>query len=146
MCFHNTSGKSNLIMIQEFQVFVFDCICDYCYHYSNKHTGFVFIPFFLGKCFKKNYWISSEISFFYLKVQSFWLIMENGKQWLILGASVFQCIRAGFLCLKCANFACLHTRQDQNEIHLKRWFFFAKIGIFCKSIAGLLPSVVQAYT
>ena len=25
-------------------------------------------------------------------------------------------------------------------------FFFAKIGIFCKSIAGSLPSVVQAYT
>ena len=25
-------------------------------------------------------------------------------------------------------------------------FFFAKIGIFCKSIAGPLPSVVQAYT
>ena len=29
--------------------------------------------------------------------------------------------------------ACLHTHQDQNELHLKRWFF-AKIGIFCESI------------
>ena len=35
-------------------------------------------------------------------------------------------------------FSCLHTRQDQNEVHLKIWFFFAKIGNFCKSIAGLL--------
>ena len=26
------------------------------------------------------------------------------------------------------------------------FFFFAKISIFCKSIAGPLPSVVQAYT
>ena len=34
---------------------------------------------------------------------------------------------------KCDNFACLHTRQDQNELRLKRWCFFAKIGIFCKS-------------
>ena len=32
-------------------------------------------------------------------------------------------IRAGFLCPKCDNFACLHTRKDQNELHLKRWFF-----------------------
>ena len=27
---------------------------------------------------------------------------------------------SGFLCPKCDNFACLHTRQDQNELHLKR--------------------------
>ena len=45
------------------------------------------------------------------------------KQWLIFGASVFQCMRAGFLCLKCDNFACLPARQDQNELHLKRLFF-----------------------
>ena len=36
-----------------------------------------------------------------------------------LGASAFQCIHAGFLCPKCYNFACLYTRQDQNELHLK---------------------------
>ena len=48
------------------------------------------------------------------------------KQWLVLGASAFQCIRADFLYPKCDNFAWLHTRQDQNELHLKRWFFFAK--------------------
>ena len=66
------------------------------------------------------------------------------KQWLFLGASAFQCMRTGFLCSKRNNFACLHTRQDQNELHLKKWFFFfAKIGIFCKSIAGP-PS--EAYT
>ena len=56
------------------------------------------------------------------------------KQWLVLGALVFQCMRVGFLCPKRDNFACLHTRQYQNELHLKRWFFLAKIGIFCKSI------------
>ena len=60
------------------------------------------------------------------------------KQWLVLGASAFQCMRAGFLCPKCANFACLHTRLDQNELHLNRWFVLAKIGIFCMSIAGPL--------
>ena len=62
------------------------------------------------------------------------------KQWLVLGASAFQCMRAGFLCPKYDNFACLHTGQDQNELHLRRWFFFffAKIGIFCKSIVGPL--------
>ena len=60
------------------------------------------------------------------------------KQWLVFGASAFQCMRVGFLCPKCNNFACLHTRQDQNELHLKRIFFFAKIGIFCKSIEGPL--------
>ena len=38
------------------------------------------------------------------------------KQWLILVALAFQCMRAGFLCPKCDNFACLHTRQDQNEL------------------------------
>ena len=69
------------------------------------------------------------------------------KHWLVLSAPAFQCVRAGFLYLKCDNFACLHTRQDQNELHLKRWFFFfAKIGIFCKLIAVPLPSVVQGYT
>ena len=33
------------------------------------------------------------------------------KQRLVLGASAFQCMRAGFLCSKCDNFACLNTRQ-----------------------------------
>ena len=50
------------------------------------------------------------------------------KQWLVLGAAVFQCMRAGFLYPKCHNFGCLYTRHDQNEVHLRR------IGIFCKSI------------
>ena len=53
---------------------------------------------------------------------------------------------AGFLCLKCYNFACLHTSQEQNELHLIRCYFFAKIGIFYKSVAGPLSSVVQSYT
>ena len=71
------------------------------------------------------------------------------KQRFILGASAFQCMRPGFLCPKCDNFACIHTRQDQNELHLKRWFFLPSsviFGIFCKSIAGPLPIVAQVYT
>ena len=48
------------------------------------------------------------------------------KQWLVLGASSFQCMRTGFLCPKCDNFAGLHTRQDQNKLHLTRWFFLSK--------------------
>ena len=47
----------------------------------------------------------------------------------------------GFSAPKCNNFAYLHTREGQNDLHS----FFAKIGIFCKSIAGPLQSVVQAY-
>ena len=60
----------------------------------------------------------------------------------------FGCV--GFSMYACGfsvpGFSCLHTRQDQNELHLKRWFFFVKFDIFCKSIAGPLPSVIQAYT
>ena len=54
---------------------------------------------------------------------------------------------AGFLCPKCDNFACFtyppRSRWDSSD---KMIFFFAKIGIFCKSLDGPLPSVVQAYT
>ena len=39
----------------------------------------------------------------------------------VLDALAFQCMRAGFLCPKYDNFFCLHTRQYQNELHLKRW-------------------------
>ena len=49
-----------------------------------------------------------------------------------VGFSMYAC---GFYVPKFDNFACLHTSQDQNELHLKRWFSFAKIDIFCKSIA-----------
>ena len=68
------------------------------------------------------------------------------KQWLVFGALAFQCMHAGFLCPKCDNFACLHTRQDQIEVHLKRWFFFSKINIFCKSIAGPLSEAKTHWT
>ena len=53
---------------------------------------------------------------------AFWIKICT-KQWFVLGASVFQCMRAGFLCSKCDNFVCLHTRQDLHELHLKRWFY-----------------------
>ena len=45
---------------------------------------------------------------------------QNPHQTLIRFDSAFQCMHAGFLCPKLDNFACLHTRQDQNELHLKR--------------------------
>ena len=73
----------------------------------------------------------------------------NGLSLLIFKESVPNsnsfCVRRLFK--KFDNFASLHTRQDQNELHLKRWFFFlpkstSSVG---RSIA-IFPSVVQAYT
>ena len=69
------------------------------------------------------------------------------KQWLVLGASALQCMRAGFLCPKCGNFACL---QDQPR---SKWASFEKIFFFLPKSASsvsrsvaIFPSVVQAYT
>ena len=45
-----------------------------------------------------------------------------------------------FLCPKCDNFACLHSRQDQNELHLKM-IFFAIIAIFCKPTSQRYSSI-----
>ena len=45
-----------------------------------------------------------------------------------VGFSMYAC---GFSVARI--FACLHIRQDQNELH-EKMIFFAKIGIFCKSI------------
>ena len=53
-------------------------------------------------------------------------IKVRTKKWLVLGASAFHSMRAGFLCPKCNNFAYLHNRQDRNEHHMKRWFFWPK--------------------
>ena len=89
------------------------------------------------------HWLQrSLIAHFRGKISQLYLWTKiRTKQWFVMKASAFQCKLAGFLCHKCDNFACLHTRQYQNELHLKRWFFYAKIGIFFKSIAGPLPSV-----
>ena len=62
-----------------------------------------------------------------------------------VASSAFQCMRAGFLWPKYNNFACLHNRQDQNELQQKRWFFFAKIVICCKSIAGPLSRYTHCF-
>ena len=70
----------------------------------------------------------------------FWIKIRT-KQWLVLGASAFQCRRAGFLCPKFDNFVCLHARQDQISFIWKDDFFFLP-----KSMSGPLPSVVQVYT
>ena len=49
-----------------------------------------------------------------------WPNYASGPKSSLNSASAFLCIRAGFLCPKCDNFGCLHARQDQNELHLKR--------------------------
>ena len=50
-----------------------------------------------------------------------------------------------FCAPKCNNFACLHSRQDQNELHLKRWFFLPKSASSVGRFVAIFPSVVQAY-
>ena len=54
-------------------------------------------------------------------------------------------MREGFLCPKCDNFAFLHTRQDQNELHLRRWFSFF-LPKSTSSISRSQASIVQTYT
>ena len=58
------------------------------------------------------------------------------KQWFVLGTSAFQCMCAAYLCPKCDNFACLHIRQDQNELHL---FFF------CQNITMIFKVMLQYF-
>ena len=53
---------------------------------------------------------------------------NSGSFWVRRLFSV--CVRV-FCAPKCDNFACLHTRQDRNELHLQM------SGIFYKSITGL---------
>ena len=65
------------------------------------------------------------------------------KQWLVLGASAFQCTRAGFLCPKCDSFVCLHIRQKIKMSFSWKYDFFSKFGIFCNAIAKPLS---EAYT
>ena len=72
--------------------------------------------------------------------QSCHWIKIRTKQWLVLDASAFQCMRADFLCTECDNFACLHTCQDQIELNLKGWFFLPK------SASSVAFCVVQAHT
>ena len=68
------------------------------------------------------------------------------KQWLVLGALAFQCMRAGFQCPKMRQ-CCLITYPPRSKwASYEKTIFFAKISIFCKSIAGPVPGVVQAYT
>ena len=57
------------------------------------------------------------------------------KQWFDLGASAFHCL-----------FTYPTRSKWASSSFEKMIFFFAKIGILCKSITGPLPSVVQAYT
>ena len=125
----------------------------------------------------------------------FWTKIRT-KQWLVLSAAAFKCMRTGFLFLitfhqwlheycplnrqlslawwsitiaiDCNGLSflifeanvCMRLFCAPNETILlvyipannkmsfiwKDEVFFAKIGIFCKSIAGLLFSVFQAYT
>ena len=60
------------------------------------------------------------------------------------GFSIYAC---GFSVPQMRQF-CLFTYPPRSKWASSEnmFFFFAKIGIFCKSFAGSLPSVVQAYT
>ena len=49
------------------------------------------------------------------------------KQWLVLGASAFQCMRAGFLWPKCAQF-CLFTYPPRSK-----WASSEKMIFFCQN-------------
>ena len=63
----------------------------------------------------------------------------------VLDVLAFQSMREGFLYPKCYNFFCLHTRQDQDELHLKRYLFLPKsVSSISRSVA-IFPSVVQEY-
>ena len=64
-----------------------------------------------------------------------------------MGALAFQCIRADQLCSKYDNFACLHTRQDQNRFRLKRWFLSPKSATsVSRSQAHLAKRYSSVYT
>ena len=67
------------------------------------------------------------------------------KQRLVLGASTFQCMSAGF-CAPNATILLVYISAKINMSFIWKDDFFAKIDIFCKSITGPLPSFVQAYT
>ena len=66
-------------------------------------------------------------------------LYQTVTRFACVGFSMYAC---DFLYLKFDNNACLHARQDQNMIW-KYDFFFAKIGIFCKSIAGKLAKLIH---
>ena len=59
-----------------------------------------------------------------------------------------QYFPAGFLCPEYDNFACLYFSQDQNELHLKRWFFFLPklVSSVSRSQAHLAQRCSSVYT
>ena len=83
---------------------------------------FIFLWIIIRSTWRDNdrHWMLRPLlAHFRRKMAQLWL-------WTVtrFGCVGFQCMRVGFLCPKCNNFACLHIRQEQNELHLKRWFFF----------------------
>ena len=58
---------------------------------------------------------------------------QNPHQTVVRFGCVGQWMRESFLYPKCYNFACLHTRQDQNELHLKNDFFLLAKSAFSVS-------------
>ena len=48
-------------------------------------------------------------------------------------------VRADFLCPKCDNFACLHTRQDQNELNST----FCNITMIFKVMSQYFPALFK---
>ena len=65
------------------------------------------------------------------------------KQWLVLDASAFQCMRAGFLCPKRDNFAYYTYPTRSKWASSEKMIFFAKT---LQSNVAMFPCVVQPCT
>ena len=78
--------------------------------------------FFLENALKKKLLNIFSNFFFYLKVQSIRFIMENNfiQMAAPAGHAVAYTIGPILKHIIDCDFACLHTRQDRNELHLKR--------------------------
>ena len=59
------------------------------------------------------------------------------------GCVGFLMYACGFLCPKCENFACLHTRQGQNVLHVKRYFFMPKSASSVRRLQAHFPPFVR---
>ena len=68
------------------------------------------------------------------------------KQWLVLGASAFSMYACGFFCGPNATILLVYIpAKIKMSFIWKDDFFFGKIGIFCKSIAGPLCEALFKY-
>ena len=92
-------------------------------------------------------WNSPKKMIFFAKIDIFCKpiagqITEACTQCMLFGFSMYAC---GFSVPQMRQY-CLFTYAPRSKwLLFEKMIFFAKIGIFCKSIIGPLPSIVQAY-